>query len=153
VRLLTEAEWEAAAAYDANGQRKLYPWGDEEPTPELAIYNASEVGRPAPVGCCPAGAAACGALDLAGNVWEWTTSHAERYPAQSGEVVADFKQSKDFTPEEQVVPLRGGSWRDSKTNVRCGARSRGGPAGVFDLYYGRGFRVCVSPRSHKYSDS
>ncbi|NNJ13331.1 SUMF1/EgtB/PvdO family nonheme iron enzyme [Chloroflexales bacterium ZM16-3] len=50
VRLPTEAEWEAAAAYDAQMQRQMYPWGDEEPTLDRAIYDASALGRPAPVG-------------------------------------------------------------------------------------------------------
>ncbi|WP_165774600.1 SUMF1/EgtB/PvdO family nonheme iron enzyme [Candidatus Viridilinea mediisalina] len=91
VRLPSEAEWEAAAAYDTQGQRHNYPWGEAEPTPELAIYDASKLGRPAPVGCCPAGAAPCGELDMAGNVWECTCSHWAGYPAQSGQVKVDFQ--------------------------------------------------------------
>ncbi len=146
VRLPTEAEWEVAAAYDAQMQRQPYPWGDEEPTPERAIYNTSKLDRPAPVGCCPAGTAACGALDMAGNVWEWTTSHSERYPAQSAEIVTDFKQSKDFTMEEMIVPLRGGSWYNDSTNVRCGARLRLLPVNVNGLLL-NGVRVCLAPRS------
>ena len=142
LRLPTEAEWEAAAAYDAQMQRRNYPWGADEPTPERAIYDASKLDRPAPVGCCPAGAAACGALDLAGNVWEWTTSSYKGYPAQSGTL------EKGFTPDDFDVPLRGGSYRYSSTNVRCGARGRSNLSnGSFN-----GFRVVLAPRSHKGSD-
>src|SRR6185369_7168733 len=36
------------------------------------------IGGPARVGLHPAGAAPCGALDLAGNVWEWTADGAAR---------------------------------------------------------------------------
>ena len=139
-RLPTEAEWEAAAAYDAQMQRRNYPWGADEPTPERAIYGASKLGRPAPVGCCPSGAAACGALDLAGNVWEWTTSSYKGYPAQSGTL------EKGFTPGDDDVPLRGGSYYDSSTNVRCGARPRLHPDDNI-LYDGDGVRVCAAPRS------
>ncbi len=146
VRLPTEAEWEAAAAYDVQMQRQNYPWGNADLTPERAMYTESNLGRSAPVGCCPAGAAACGALDMVGNVWEWTTSHSERYPAQSAEMVTDFKQSKDFTMEEMIVPLRGGSWYNDRTKVRCGARYRGRPVVVSSLF-NLGVRVCLAPRS------
>jgi len=137
MRLPTEAEWEAAAAYDAHMQRRNYPWGNEDPTPERVIYNESKLGRPAPVGCCPSGAAACGAMDMVGNVWEWTASSHKGYPAQSGVV------QKDFTDDD--VPTRGGSYYNDSSYVRCGARNRYHPDHDGDYYY-RGVRVCVSPR-------
>lgn len=150
VRLPTEAEWEAAAAFDASGQRRPYPWGEETPTPERAIYDESKLNYPAPVGCCPSGAAACGAFDLAGNVWEWTTSHFERYPVQSGEVITDFKQSKESTPDEIVVPLRGGSSGNDGIYARCGARGCYHPT-YNSLYNDAGMRVCLSSRLSKHS--
>ena len=140
VRLPTEAEWEVAASVDSSPVRRLYPWGDEEPTPERAIYDASKLSRPAPVGCCPAGAAACGALDMAGNVWEWTASSYEGYPAQSD------TQIKDFTIGKYDVPLRGGSYWDNSTNVRCGARDRYHPVNAVG-FFNLGVRVCLAPRS------
>ena len=139
IRLPTEAEWEVAAAYDApphageRGGRWPYPWGAEAPTPEHAIYDASNLGRPAPVGCCPAGSSACGALDMAGNVWEVTTSSHGGYPAQSGSI------KEDFTPNEGDVPWRGASWWNDSTDVRCGARNGFYP----DLVLG--FRVVAAP--------
>ena len=118
IRLPSEAEWEIAAAYDG-GERRPYPWGVDEPTPERAIYDASGLGQPAPVGCCPAGAAACGALDMAGNVWEATASSFNGYPAQGAALV------KDFTSNDDVVPYRGGAYYQNSTSVRCGARVPG----------------------------
>ena len=140
VRLPTEAEWEVAAAYDAAGQRRDYPWGWEDPTPERAIYSASGLNAPAPVGCCPAGAAACGALDMAGNVWEVTTSRFDQYPAGSA------RWEKDVPLGELDVPWRVGAWWDNSTSVRCGARDRFTPGSVRNK--AGGFRLVVAPHSH-----
>ncbi|MBA3948210.1 MAG: SUMF1/EgtB/PvdO family nonheme iron enzyme, partial [Herpetosiphonaceae bacterium] len=138
IRLPTEAEWEAAAAYDTAMQRRLYPWGDEEPTTEYAIYDAAGFNNPVPVGCCVAGRAVCGALDLAGNVWEWTVSNADHYPEKSQ------VQMGDVPSGEFIVPSRGGAYFQSSTGVRCGARLRNRPNN--DLG-NDGFRVVVAPRS------
>jgi formylglycine-generating enzyme required for sulfatase activity len=139
VCLPTDAEWEAAAAYDEAMQRRPYPWGEDEPDAERAIYDASNLGRPAPIGCCPSGAAACGALDMVGNVWEMMANSYQGYPERSDEVI------KDFTTDAGDVPWRGGGWAWDSTSVRCGARLRHGPVNVINLY---GFRVVVAPRSH-----
>ncbi len=136
LRLPSEAEWEAAASFAPGKMRRDYPWGANEPTPERAIYDASGLSMPAPVGCCPAGAAACGALDMAGNVWEWCASDWKSYPQGSA------KEQKDLTAGDWVV-LRGGSYHQDRTSVRCGARYGCVP----DLrYFSNGFRIVVAAR-------
>ncbi|MCS6941060.1 MAG: SUMF1/EgtB/PvdO family nonheme iron enzyme, partial [Roseiflexus sp.] len=140
IRLPTEAEWEVAAAYGGDGRRRAYPWGNDGPTPERAIYKESGLSAPAPVGVCPAGAAVCGALDMAGNVWEVTTSLYRKYPSGSSQLM------KDFAPDKSDVPWRGGSYFWNRIYVRCGARDRSHPnVGRLSL---DGFRIVVAPHSH-----
>ena len=66
-RLPTEAEWEYAARGGVAG--KLYPWGTDEISAELANYTASNKEKTTPVGSY--GANRYGLYDMAGNVWEW----------------------------------------------------------------------------------
>ena len=67
-----------------------------------------------------AGVSIYGALDLAGNVWEWVSSLNKSYPY----LVGDGRE--DPSSREGRV-LRGGSWNNRALNQRASNRSWGDP--------------------------
>ena len=96
-------------------------WGDDNPTCDLAQRVGCE-GDTVAVGSLPAGASWCGALDMAGNVWEWV---ADWY---------DDSYYGDSPPENPAGPdsgtdraMRGGAWIDTEAWVRCTVRHQNPP--------------------------
>jgi formylglycine-generating enzyme required for sulfatase activity len=69
-RLPTSAEWSAAAG------TSTWPWGDTF-DPERCNCAEAAFGWTVPVRAHPAGAAPCGAEQLAGNVWEWVADEGD----------------------------------------------------------------------------
>ncbi|MFD0776300.1 SUMF1/EgtB/PvdO family nonheme iron enzyme, partial [Streptomonospora algeriensis] len=119
-RLPTEAEWEKAARYDpATGACRRFPWGFEEPGAGHANLGQRLL-RPAPAGTYPAGAAPCGALQMLGDVWEWTSSDFAGYP---GFTAFPYREYSEVFFGGDYKVLRGGSWATHPTAVRATFRN------------------------------
>jgi formylglycine-generating enzyme required for sulfatase activity len=107
-RLPTEEEWQAAAE---GGEGRPYPWGTEPPAGRACWDGAgSAAGAGKREGTCAVksiarGKSAQGAFDLAGNVWEWTSSCID----------ASCKQAS----------VRGGSWVNQAAGTLRGAMRQG----------------------------
>ena len=129
-RLPTEFEWERAARGE---EARLWPWRDPQPPASLEHANLSYGDGSAklqPVGRTLQGMSPDGVYDLAGNVWEWSSSPYE--------VQTDDTQAETII----VYSVRGGGGNlsaDSMPNIAI--RLPAEPL-VFDAYIG--FRCAES---------
>jgi len=109
-----EPYWEYAAR---GAEGRIYPWGNKW---DAALCQCKENlhghKRTAPTGSLRANGAWCGALDMAGNVWEWCRDWYHPDLAEVGHGGATGRRS-----------LRGGAWASDSLECRASCRLSSAP--------------------------
>ncbi len=118
LQLPSEAQWELAAA---GTDGRVFPWGNEPANESLCNFNFSS--GPMPVGSYSDGVSPYGAMDMAGNVWEWTLDEYQHtyYANSPRHNPVNLKNAGMEDGPDRT--LRGGGWFSAQHNIRVFVRS------------------------------
>ena len=117
-RLPTEAEWEFAAA--GGEENRLFPWGAQAATSELANFG-SLVGHHLAVGSL-AGVARWGQTDMAGGVSEWVLDAYDSDEAEAWYSKPCNECANVAGPKQIVRVEKGGGFFTHRGTIRAAAR-------------------------------
>ncbi len=136
MQLPSEAQWEAAAR---GSLAYRYPWGNGEPTPNLANYGGEPLAK---VDDYLDGAGPFGTLGQAGGVWEWCRDTWSERPYVDREGAVDPVSVYGNTSRRVA---RGGSWSNDASNLVAAVRLQ---FGTLDQHRDNvGFRLVCEPES------
>jgi len=121
------------AALGDDGRK--YPWGNSAPNHEQASFSLCEddYAVPPPVGTFPAGASPFGVLDMAGTVFEWTSSNKDDgQPFHLGGACGTEESFLDprYLLSMDLTPAAADARCHSDLGFRCVAEAGGGLAGA-----------------------